>query len=247
VRVLAPTVNSYKRLIRRGAMSYYSWAPVFNSVRHQQPLQLDPRADGRRALRVPQRRLVAESVSAATLCLAAGLEGIRNGPDPGEPHAENLYECSDAQLAAIGVEPLPRTLGEAVEAFAADPFVERVLGTELRDEFIRYKRAEWEGVPPARERLGDQTLRTSLLTARGSRPWAEGGRNTHETLSIESHIRTGNYSQPRRVAPRTLKWLQQTGRVSRLGDRQGESLFKKHDVRCHLVMVFRSTPTRSRH
>src|SRR5947207_3175772 len=28
---LAPTVNSYKRLIRRGAMSYYSWAPVFNS------------------------------------------------------------------------------------------------------------------------------------------------------------------------------------------------------------------------
>ena len=29
--MLAPTVNSYKRLIRRGAMSYYSWAPVFNS------------------------------------------------------------------------------------------------------------------------------------------------------------------------------------------------------------------------
>jgi glutamine synthetase len=28
---LAPTVNSYKRLVRRGAMSYYSWAPVFNS------------------------------------------------------------------------------------------------------------------------------------------------------------------------------------------------------------------------
>ena len=27
----APTVNSYKRLIRRGAMGYYSWAPVFNS------------------------------------------------------------------------------------------------------------------------------------------------------------------------------------------------------------------------
>lgn len=29
--VLAPTVNSYKRLIRRGAMSTFSWAPVFNS------------------------------------------------------------------------------------------------------------------------------------------------------------------------------------------------------------------------
>src|ERR1700735_5233738 len=27
----APTVNSYKRLVRQGAMSYFSWAPVFNS------------------------------------------------------------------------------------------------------------------------------------------------------------------------------------------------------------------------
>ena len=42
------------------------------------------------------------------------------------------------------MQELPRTLGEAVEAFAADPFVEKVLGTELRNEFIKYKRAEWE-------------------------------------------------------------------------------------------------------
>ncbi|HEY9248769.1 MAG TPA: type III glutamate--ammonia ligase, partial [Rariglobus sp.] len=28
---MAPTVNSYKRLVRRGLMSYFSWAPVFNS------------------------------------------------------------------------------------------------------------------------------------------------------------------------------------------------------------------------
>jgi len=33
---------------------------------------------------------------------------------------------------------------EAVEAFAADPFIEKVLGKELRDEFIRYKVNEWE-------------------------------------------------------------------------------------------------------
>jgi glutamine synthetase len=81
---------------------------------------------------------------AATLCLAAGLEGIREGLDPGAPHAENLYEMSEAELAAIGVQPLPKTLAEAVDAFESDPFVERVLGTALRDEFVRYKRAEWE-------------------------------------------------------------------------------------------------------
>jgi glutamine synthetase len=80
---------------------------------------------------------------ASALCLAAGLEGIRERLDPGAPHAENLYELSDAELAAAGVQPLPRTLGEAVDAFEADPFVERVLGTALKNEFIKYKRAEW--------------------------------------------------------------------------------------------------------
>ena len=35
-------------------------------------------------------------------------------------------------------------IAEAVDAFASDPLVEKTLGTALRDEFIRYKRAEWE-------------------------------------------------------------------------------------------------------
>jgi glutamine synthetase len=142
--VLAPTVNSYKRLIRRGAMSYYSWAPVFNSfgTNNRSNSIRVPMGGGRCEYRNADSSL--NPYLAATLCLAAGLEGVREKLDPGLPHAENLYECSDEQLAALGVQPLPRTLGEAVEAFAADPFVERVLGTELRDEFVRYKRAEWE-------------------------------------------------------------------------------------------------------
>jgi len=81
---------------------------------------------------------------AAALLLAAGLEGVRERLDPGRPHEENLYELDRTQLAAAGVTELPRTLGEAVDAFAADPFVEGVLGAELTQEFVRYKRAEWE-------------------------------------------------------------------------------------------------------
>jgi glutamine synthetase len=38
---------------------------------------------------------------------------------------------------------LPRTLDESVKAFAADPFIEQVLGSELRKEFITYKAEEW--------------------------------------------------------------------------------------------------------
>ena len=81
---------------------------------------------------------------AATLALAAGLEGVREGLDPGAPNDDNLYAMTEAQRRARGIEFLPQTLQEAVAAFAADPLVEEALGRELRDEFIRYKTEEWE-------------------------------------------------------------------------------------------------------
>lgn len=140
----APTVNSYKRLVRRGAMSTFTWAPVFNSYGSNNRTN---------SVRVPSGGGRCESCNAdgavnpylaATLALAAGLEGIRDKIDPGEPNEDNLYEISESQRAARGIGFLPNTLQAAVEAFAADALVERTLGTELRDEFVRYKTEEWD-------------------------------------------------------------------------------------------------------
>jgi glutamine synthetase len=142
--VFAPTVNSYKRLVRRGAMSYFSWAPVFNSYGSNNRTN---------SVRVPAGGGRCESRNAdgavnpylaATLVLAAGLEGIREGLDPGNPNEDNLYAMSEAERNERGIEFLPQTLQEAVAAFAKDPLVEATLGKELRDEFIRYKTEEWE-------------------------------------------------------------------------------------------------------
>ncbi len=139
----APTVNSYKRLVRRGLMSYYSWAPVFNSY---------GRNNRTNSVRVPMAGGRVESRNAdaacnpylaATLVLAAGLEGIRERIDPGTSNEDNLYALSEAELQARGISALPRTLDEAVQAFADDPFIETTLGTELRNEFITYKSEEW--------------------------------------------------------------------------------------------------------
>lgn len=140
----APTVNSYKRLVRRGAMSYFSWAPVFNSYGSNNRTN---------SVRVPMGGGRCESRNAdgavnpylaATLVLAAGLEGIREQLDPGLPNEDNLYAISEEERNARGIEFLPQTLQEAVEAFAADPLVEKTLGKELRDEFIKYKSEEWQ-------------------------------------------------------------------------------------------------------
>jgi glutamine synthetase len=139
----APTVNSYKRLVRQGAMAGFSWAPVFNSYGSNNRTN---------SVRVPAGGGRCESRNAdgavnpylaAALVLAAGLEGVRERIDPGAPNEDNLYELSDAERKERGIEFLPQTLQEAVDAFAADPLVEATLGAGLRDEFIRYKREEW--------------------------------------------------------------------------------------------------------
>ncbi|MBF9033963.1 type III glutamate--ammonia ligase [Rhodobacterales bacterium HKCCE2091] len=141
--VLAPTVNSYKRLVRQGAMAGFSWAPVFNSYGSNNRTN---------SVRVPAGGGRCESRNAdgavnpylaAALVLAAGLEGVRKKFDPGAPNEDNLYAIDEAERAGRGIEFLPQTLLEAVQEFAADPLVERVLGTELRDEFVRYKTQEW--------------------------------------------------------------------------------------------------------
>lgn len=140
----SPTVNSYKRLVRQGAMTYFSWAPVFNSYGSNNRTN---------SVRVPmgggrcESRNVDGAVNpylAAALALAAGLEGVREKIDPREPNEDNLYTISEAERRARGIDFLPRTLMEAVEAFAADPLMESALGKELRAEFINYKTLEWE-------------------------------------------------------------------------------------------------------
>src|SRR5580658_141321 len=140
----APTVNSYKRLVRQGAMSYFSWAPVFNSYgSNNRTNSIRVPAGGGRC----ESRNADGSVNpylAATLALAAGLEGIRERIDPGRPNEDNLYAIAEAERRARGIEFLPQTLAEAVAAFAADPLIERTLGCALRDEFVHYKTMEWE-------------------------------------------------------------------------------------------------------
>ncbi len=139
----APTVNSYKRLVRRGLMSYYSWAPVFNSfgTNNRTNSVRVPMGGGRCESRNADS--ACNPYLAATLALAAGLEGVRERLDPGAAQEDNLYELGAAELAARGVQTLPRNLEEAVDAFAADPFVERTLGAQLRSEFIACKAEEW--------------------------------------------------------------------------------------------------------
>jgi glutamine synthetase len=77
------------------------------------------------------------------MVLAAGLEGIAEKLDPGDPHLDNMYLKTPEELAALGIRTLPRSLDEALGAFAADPLSREVFGPEMYRAWLDFKTDEW--------------------------------------------------------------------------------------------------------
>jgi glutamine synthetase len=141
--VVAPTVNSYKRLVRRGAMSGSTWAPVFAcwGDNNRTNMLRVPMGGGRVECRAADSAMNVYLASA--LILAAGLKGITEGLDPGEPRCDNLYHLTEAERAAQGVAYLPRTLEDALTAFEGSELARNTFGQQMFDAFLTYKRDEW--------------------------------------------------------------------------------------------------------
>ena len=135
-----PIVNSYKRLVPGyEAPVYIAW-----SANNRTPLIRIPRVSGestRVELRSPDG--AANPYLALAVCLAAGMEGIKNKIMPPESVDENIYEMTDVVKNALGIEELPASLREAITEFQKDQFMQEVLGEELSQKLIESKRAEY--------------------------------------------------------------------------------------------------------
>jgi glutamine synthetase len=86
---------------------------------------------------------------AAAAVLAAGLDGIENGLDAGEPTTElNLHELTEAQRTELGVELLPANLLDATRELEKDDVLRAALGKTRSEDYVDYyvkiKQAEWE-------------------------------------------------------------------------------------------------------
>ena len=135
-----PLVNSYKRLVTGyEAPVYIAW-----SAKNRTPLIRIPTIQGDAAkieLRSPDSS--ANPYLALAVCLAAGLEGIREKIMPPEPIDRNLFEMSDEERAAAGIEALPGSLLEAIRAFEEDDFIKGVLGEDLSEKYVKAKTKEY--------------------------------------------------------------------------------------------------------
>ena len=137
----APTVNSYKRLVVGESLSGTSWAPAYVAHGPNNRTALVRTLPGRFEWRVPDAS--ANPYLATAALIAAGLDGIDRGIDPGPDCTEDLFALSPAQIRERGFGLLPQNLGEAADALEASELLRATLGDGLHAEFVRLKRAEW--------------------------------------------------------------------------------------------------------
>lgn len=141
--VLCPTVNSFKRLLPRGLMNEISWAPVYRAYGSNNRTLMARLPMNRRCLEVRNADSACNLYLGLAAVIAAGLEGIEEDLDPGPAVNVDTYETTRDELLAMGVERLPSTLAEALEAFAADTMMIKVFGKEFHNDYEAYKWAEW--------------------------------------------------------------------------------------------------------
>jgi glutamine synthetase len=137
-------VNSYKRLaVGDEAPSFISWGHNNRSALVRVPMYKPHKGQ---SSRVEFRSLdsAANPYLAFALMLAAGLKGIEEGYEIPPGAEDDVWALSDAERRAMGIEPLPQNLGEALTLMERSDLVAETLGEHVFDFFLRNKRQEWE-------------------------------------------------------------------------------------------------------
>lgn len=143
--IVAPTVNSYKRLVPGyEAPVYIGWAQINRSALIRIPRYTVGKDKAMRAeLRFPDPS--SNPYLAFSAMIAAALDGIDNNLTPSKPlNNVNIYDLSREERITRGIESLPGSLKDALAELAADEVVKNSIGSKLYSAFYRAKEEEWE-------------------------------------------------------------------------------------------------------
>ena len=137
-------VNSYKRLWGGGeAPSYVSWGHNNRSALMRVPLYKPGKGQ---ASRLEYRGIdsAANPYLAYAVLLGAGLKGIEEGYELPESAVEDVSALTTAERRALGHDPLPSSLHDAIRQMEESELMPQILGEQVFENFLRNKRAEWQ-------------------------------------------------------------------------------------------------------
>ncbi|MBE9525114.1 MAG: type I glutamate--ammonia ligase [Chloroflexi bacterium] len=161
--VVAPTINSYKRLVPGyEAPVYVGWAQMNRSALVRIPRYTPGRNKAIRAeVRFPDPS--ANPYLAIAVMLEAGLDGIERGLKCPEPlNNIDIYRLTRQERSDMNIEELPASLAEALHALEEDVVIQDALGAEMYETF---RRAKWAEVEDYRIKVSDWEVDRYLETA----------------------------------------------------------------------------------
>jgi glutamine synthetase len=137
-------VNSYKRLGGGlEAPSYICWGHNNRSALVRIPMYKPTKGNS--------TRIEFRSIDSATnpylafsVMLAAGLKGIEEGYELPPGAEDDVWSLTDAERRAMGIAPLPASLGQAIREMEKSELVAETLGEHVFEFFLRNKRQEWD-------------------------------------------------------------------------------------------------------
>ncbi|MEM2963381.1 MAG: glutamine synthetase beta-grasp domain-containing protein [Candidatus Anstonellales archaeon] len=141
--VVAPTVNSYKRLVPGyEAPVYICWAKTNRSALIRIPKYAAGKTSSARCeLRYPDPS--ANPYLAFACMLNAGLDGMEKKMTPPQPVEENLYHFDDEKLKKLYVHTLPGSLGEAIMEMEKSTLVKKTLGDHIFEKLLEAQKQQW--------------------------------------------------------------------------------------------------------
>ncbi|MGB9135103.1 MAG: type I glutamate--ammonia ligase [Candidatus Bathyarchaeia archaeon] len=142
--VVAPTINSYKRLLPGyEAPVYATWSRSNRSALIRIPDSFQGDANETRIeFRCPDP--LCNPYLAYLVLLEAGLDGVRRNVDPGDPVEADTYHLTETERGRMGIGSLPTSLKEALEAWESDDVCVRALGKENAQSYFDLKMKEWK-------------------------------------------------------------------------------------------------------
>ena len=136
-------VNSYKRLWGGAeAPAHICWGHNNGSAMVRVPMY-KPTKENSALIEVRTLDPACNPYLAFAVLLAAGLKGIEEGYELPEEAEDDVWALTDGERTALGIEPLPSSLLEAIVAMERSELVAETLGEHVFDVFLRNKRQEW--------------------------------------------------------------------------------------------------------
>lgn len=140
-----PSPNSYRRI------SPHAWSSAFccwGLDNREAAVRVPSMPTGSGPTHLELRAIDASSNPYLALgaVIAAGLDGIRRGLDPGEPVTVDPGHLPESERQARAINSLPTNLGNAIAHLSDNQTLLNALGPQLAQAFLAVRKAEWEAL-----------------------------------------------------------------------------------------------------